>query len=99
MRNSSRTVVLTASGHAVEPTGSGRPLVGVCEIFVEAGGEQVKRAGEAQPLGGGHGVDVALEPFAPHGACLRGVPAVPFSRAGAACSELDRQFVEEPSEL
>ena len=59
----------------------------------------MKRAGEAQLLRGGEGVDVALEPFAPHGACVRGVPAVPLSQAGAACSELDRQLVEEPAEL
>jgi hypothetical protein len=87
----------------LRPCGSGRlrsgPLVGMCEIVVEAGGEQVQRAGEAQALSGSHGVDVVLEPLAPRGSCLRGVPTLPLSRADAARSDLDRQLVQEPAEI
>jgi hypothetical protein len=51
----------------------------MCEVFVKADGEEVQGAGETQPLCGTHGVDVVLEPLAPHGSNVRGIPTVPLS--------------------
>jgi hypothetical protein len=45
----------------------GRAQVWMGEVLVEAAGEQVQGASEAQSLGGAHGLDVVLEPLAPIG--------------------------------
>jgi hypothetical protein len=71
----------------------------MCEVFVEAGREQVQRTGESKPLCSAHFVDVSLEPIEPLGFRLPEPQAIALSRADAVRAKLAQQLVEEPVEI
>jgi hypothetical protein len=75
------------------------PQVGMREILVEAGGEQVQRTGESKPLCAPHGADVTLEPLTPRGSRAPDALAVPLGRGDVARLELAQHPVEESVEV
>jgi hypothetical protein len=95
----SRTRSAEEGGPALLRRMRGGPLVGICEVCVESAGEQVQGTGKAEPLWGAHGVDVALEPFAPDGLRVPDARSVSLGRGEAVGVDLVQQLVEEPVKI